>query len=83
MNVVSRHFPEIFRQSLGHLMLLRPAANGIKVLTHVLGVEVHKRVWITSINPDRAENARVDGAHQALADNVETVCYVKCQCRYL
>src|SRR5271165_6417105 len=74
MNVISRRLPEIYRQILWHLMPFRPVADCIKVLTHMLGIEVYERVKISSIDPDRAEDARVSGAHQALADEIETVC---------
>lgn len=45
----------------------------MKILALVLRVEVNKRVGVCSVDPDSAEDACVDGAHQPLADDVETV----------
>ena len=34
----------------------------------------YKRVRMSSIDPDTSEDASVDSAHKALAEDVETVC---------
>ena len=59
---------------LRHLISLRPGANRIEILAHVLSVEVYELLRITTIDPDGAENAGIDGAHEPLANEVEAVC---------
>lgn len=41
----------------------------------MLGVEVDEWLWIVRVDPDLAEDAHVDGAHELLSQDVETVSY--------
>lgn len=67
---LSRRLQEVKRNRLLNLPLLRPPPNRIKVLTLMLGIEIHKRLRLIGIPPDLAQQAGVRRAHELLADDV-------------
>lgn len=60
----------MFRQ----LVLLSPFPDLLEIATSVLRVEIDEWLWGVWVEPDLAEDAHVDGAHELLPENVEAVC---------
>lgn len=62
-----------------YLELLGPVLDVVIVFALVLRVEVGEgngRTAVRGGDPDLAEDARVDVAHEDLADGVEAVCWI-------
>lgn len=55
-------------------MLLDILAKLVEITALVLRVEVHKWFRMVRVQPDLAEDAHVDVAHELLTDNIEAVC---------
>lgn len=51
-------------------MLLRPIPDLLEIATLMFGVKVHKGRGFIRVNPDLAEDADVDRAHQLLAEDI-------------
>lgn len=58
---------------MAHLKLFCPSLHIVVVLASVLGVEVWEGGGRIAAGPNLAEDARVDVAHQGLANNVKAV----------
>jgi hypothetical protein len=71
--IVDWRIPEILWKLCLDLIPLRVRPYRIKVFTNMLCIKVNKCDWVCSVNPDPTENARVDGTHEPLSDNIETV----------
>lgn len=58
-------------------MRFGPGADGLVVAAFVLRVEVDEGFErrVGGLEPDLAKDARVDGAHELLADDVEAMCW--------
>lgn len=56
-------------------MRLRPIPDLLEIATVMLSIKVHKGRRLIRMNPDLAENANVDRAHQLLAEDVKAVCW--------
>lgn len=70
-----RGLEEIIRNSLRKLVSLRPFADLLKVATLVLSVEVDEGLRVIGVDPNLTQDSHVHGAHQLLADDIETVSY--------
>lgn len=56
-----------------NLILFDPLANILKILAFVITFEIYVGLWAFRVDPDLANYTGVDGAHELLSKNIETI----------
>lgn len=71
-----RWLQEILWNLCRQLILLSILADSFKVFALMLCVEVHVRLWVIGMDPNLAQDSSVNGAHELLSQDVQTVGHV-------
>lgn len=68
-----RWLQEILWNLCRQLILLSILADSFKVFALMLCVEIHVRLWVIGMDPNLAQDSSVNGAHELLSQDVQTV----------